>query len=128
MGRLCTILLLVFFLGSVAFFVGDGTALGFLEGDGWIVFPGDDAAAPGVFSRDSRRRTGGPQLVSIEPWPVAEGEICSWLPASGSTMLAAVLRQERRSAASAEIPVVNSESRVAEMFLRDGNWMGPRVR
>ena len=118
MGRLCTILLLVFFLGSVAFFVGDGTALGSLEGGGWIVFPGDDAAAPGVFSRDSRRRTGGPQLVSIEPLPVAEGEMCQWLPASGSTMLAAVLRQERRGAASAEISVVNSESRVAEVVHR----------
>ena len=40
-----------------------------------------------------RRPTGYPQLVSVEPLPVADGQMCEWVPASASTTLVAALRQ-----------------------------------
>ena len=44
-----------------------------------------------------RRPTGEPQLVSVEPLPALEGQICEWAPASASTTLLASLQQEGAS-------------------------------
>ena len=41
-----------------------------------------------------RNPAGGPQLVSVEPLPAMEGEMCQWLTAGANTTLVAALRQE----------------------------------
>ena len=44
--------------------------------------------------------TGQPQLVSVEPWPVSEGQICRWVPTGTSSTLRAMLQQEQTSQAN----------------------------
>ncbi|OFW36410.1 MAG: hypothetical protein A3J28_07110 [Acidobacteria bacterium RIFCSPLOWO2_12_FULL_60_22] len=44
-----------------------------------------------------RRPTGEPQLVSVEPLPALEGQICEWAPASAGTTLLGSLQQEGAS-------------------------------
>ena len=45
----------------------------------------------------SADKVAGPRLVSIEPLPMMDGQMCQWLPASASTTLTAALQQERTS-------------------------------
>src|SRR3990172_769357 len=49
------------------------------------------------------RATGGPQLVSIQPIPEADGAMCEWVPASseGGTLYAALLQRQQDRAATA---------------------------
>jgi DNA-binding beta-propeller fold protein YncE len=44
-----------------------------------------------------RKPSGAPQLVSIEPLPSADGEMCQWIPASASSTLTEALLQEEDS-------------------------------
>ena len=46
------------------------------------------------------RPTGEPQLISVEPMPMAEGDNCVWEPASASTTLTSELAQEREETSS----------------------------
>ena len=41
-----------------------------------------------------RKPAGHAQLVSYEPLPALDGEMCQWVPASASTTLAASLQQD----------------------------------
>ena len=70
-----------------------------------------------------RKSTGYPQLISYEPLPREEGEMCEWMPASASASLVATLRQERRAgrAASAEekSQPVNFSQRKPVRMIRD---------
>lgn len=43
------------------------------------------------------RPTGYPQLVSIEPLPEMDGEMCEWVPASSTARLLAARQQERQA-------------------------------
>ena len=47
------------------------------------------------------RPTGEPQLISVEPMPMAEGDTCVWEPASARTTLTAELMREGEDASSA---------------------------
>ncbi len=63
----------------------------------------------GAASRgDLRRPTGSPQLISVEPLPEADGQICEWAPASTSATLASSFAAESvapaATARSADIP------------------------
>ena len=60
-----------------------------------------------------RRPTGAPQLISIQPMPSADGEMCEWVPASTQTLLVAALQQERLSARAAEVSAADNETRTA---------------
>ncbi len=65
-----------------------------------------------------RKSTGQAQLVSIQPWPEMDGEMCQWMPAStGATMLAA-LRQDQRSARAAGPSAVDAD-RAPVRVIRD---------
>ena len=48
-----------------------------------------------------RRPTGSPQLVSVEPLPALDSEMCQWVPASASATRRAALRQEQMAARAA---------------------------
>ena len=69
----------------------------------WIVLPnGRNLSGASATGRSSWwPQTGGPQLVSIQPFPEMEGAICEWMPASAtataSTGLTAALWQEPAS-------------------------------
>lgn len=68
-----------------------------IAGAAWILFVGE-AKRPELSAASQaalRRPTGYPQLVSVEPLPVADGQMCEWVPASASTTLAVALRQQR---------------------------------
>ena len=49
-----------------------------------------------------RRPTGQPQLVSVEPLPESDGEMCQWETASATTTLTSLL--EERAARPADVP------------------------
>jgi DNA-binding beta-propeller fold protein YncE len=88
-----------------------------------------------------RYASGYPQLVSVEPLPVLEGEMCQWMPASSSTLLAPAPQRDARagSADADRAPVrvirdtfptysaiaVNLQS--DEVFLQDENLFGIKV-
>lgn len=66
-----------------------------VAGAAWILFLGE-AKQPewrAASQAALRRPTGSPQLVSIEPLPMMDGEMCQWVPASTSTNLATTLQQ-----------------------------------
>jgi hypothetical protein len=42
---------------------------------------------PAMHSGEVRRPTGSPQLVSVEPLPAMDGEMCQWMPASARAFL-----------------------------------------
>ena len=70
-----------------------------IAGAAWILFVGE-AKRPELSAASQaalRRPTGYPQLVSVEPLPVADGQMCEWVPASAGTTLAVALRQQRLS-------------------------------
>jgi len=71
---------------------------GVLLAAAWILISGAPQAPDLERSSRSalRRATGGPQLVSIDPFPMgADGEMCQWMPASANMPLAVLLQQER---------------------------------
>ena len=41
--------------------------------------------------RSARKPTGQPQLVSVKPLPVPEGQVCPWMPASASSSMSSLL-------------------------------------
>ena len=59
----------------------------------WIVLPnGRNFSGASATGRSSwRPQTGGPQLVSIQPFPAMEGAICEWMPASATATASASL-------------------------------------
>src|SRR3972149_2943845 len=61
----------------------------------------------------SGRPTGGPQLVSVEPLPVMDGEMCEWEPASASMSLRSAFRQER---SAMRAPAEGGQTRTAIAF------------
>lgn len=72
----------------------------------WVLVAGS-ALAPDLersseSTRESTRRkpTGSPQLVRIDPFPVMDGEMCQWMPASAGIPLAVALQQELRERAA----------------------------
>ena len=64
------------------------TSLG--VGAGFLLSGGNDFEARSAFGL---KPTGFPQLVSIEPLPAMDGEMCQWMPASASGSLRAALLQ-----------------------------------
>ena len=85
----------------------NGVALGLISLVGvlatWVLFSGMTQRA--ALSADSpshfRRPTGSAQLVSVEPLPEMDGQMCEWTPASASTTLMAALPQGRPAASGA---------------------------
>lgn len=59
-----------------------------------------------------QKPTGYPQLVSVDPLTTAEGEMCQWVPASGSVNLLEALQQEAASGAS---PAAAADSRSVQL-------------
>ena len=93
---------------SVSFFLALGTAIIlsvlFVSYGQWL---GERDAA----SSPLRKPTGYPQLVSVQPLPEMDGEMCEWVPASSQERLVAMLRQERvagRAASAADEPRTSS--------------------
>lgn len=70
----------------------------------WVLFA-RDAKLVHSSAASLREATGYAQLVSIDPLPelvpVADGEMCQWMPASAQTTLTAALREERLPARAA---------------------------
>ena len=64
-----------------------------VAGAAWILYSGATASP-------RRMATGEPQLVSVEPLPAMDGEMCEWVPAGAAASMAA-LRQESLAAARA---------------------------
>ena len=66
----------------------------------WQLFSsaGEKPGPRGASPPSARRAAGYPQLISIEPLPEMDGEMCEWTPASASSQLVAALRQESSSA------------------------------
>src|SRR3990172_275157 len=64
-----------------------------------------------VASRAAARRPSGfPQLVSVEPLPVLDGEMCEFVPASATSgFLAATQQPPAQAAASAVRTAVNAD-------------------
>ena len=70
----------------------------------WVLFAGgpkwlDSSAAASQAALPEP--TGYPQLVSIEPFPAMDGEMCAWAPASTATTLSGVLQQKRLASPAA---------------------------
>ena len=91
----------------------------------WVLLSGT-AAGPefaAAAQTGERRATGYPQLVSVEPLPAMDGEMCEWMPASASANLVAALRQERSSAraASGSAPDAVVIDRAPLRTIRDPN-------
>jgi hypothetical protein len=72
----------------------------------WIVFPnGGNLSGASAKGRSSWwPQTGGPQLISVQPFPEMEGAICEWMPASATsaTSPATALWQESSSTGAAQ--------------------------
>lgn len=70
----------------------------------------------------SLQPTGQPQLVSVEPLPDLDGEMCQWTPASSQERLIAAVQQERaaaRFAAAADAKGSISIDRAPARVIRD---------
>ncbi|MBI4464314.1 MAG: hypothetical protein HY647_06375, partial [Acidobacteria bacterium] len=65
----------------------------------WIAISGETKHPLEASSAIQQKPTGYPQLISVEPLPGLDGQMCEWVPASSNMTLAAALQQE--SAASA---------------------------
>ncbi len=72
----------------------------------WVLFAGKtDLSRWSAASRAGLRRpTGYPQLVSVDPLPSMNGEMCQWVPASGSARLLA---------AAVQGPVTDADAKAA---------------
>ena len=64
------------------------------------------------------RNFGDDRLVSWEPLPAMEGEMCQWMPASASASLVAALQQQAGSGAAAMAPARPSDAARAEVAKR----------
>ena len=62
---------------------------------GWVLLHGRIAAGEwaAVSQTAWRRPTGQPQMLSAQPLPAMDGEMCEWEPASATMSLAATLQQ-----------------------------------
>lgn len=116
-----------------------------------VILQGSNVGTPDA-SGLTRKPTGQPQLISIEPLPASDGQMCEWVPASAS--MAETLQREQSAArtasgasADAARPVVDADrspvrvvrdtyptySAVAvdlntnEVFLQDENLFGVKV-
>jgi len=80
----------------------------------WMLFlGGPDSPEWSAASRAAlRKAAGGPQLVSIEPLPALDGQLCQWTPASANTTLAAVLQQERRATSPPPAPSADGKTSI----------------
>jgi DNA-binding beta-propeller fold protein YncE len=69
----------------------------------------------------SRRATGAPQLVGMEPLPETSGEMCVWEPAaaSESEMLAAIFAQDQHVSADWETKPPGNADRPPARIIRD---------
>ena len=65
----------------------------------WVLFGGEvkEPEFTAASRTQFRRHTGHAQLVSYEPLPAMDGEMCQWVPASASTTLAAALWKQQPS-------------------------------
>lgn len=72
----------------------------------WVVSAGNRSRPEmAAASRAVRKNpTGDPQLISVDPLPDMEGNMCEWVPASASARFVRFLRQERSSASGAVLP------------------------
>lgn len=71
-----------------------------------------------------RKPLGYPQLVSVEPLPASDGQMCQWLPARANTTLMASLQQDRIAAhppvpASADVGRSVAADRTPVRVIRD---------
>ena len=73
-----------------------------------LFYWGTNGSAWGADSEVLRRPTVFPMLISVEPLPSMEGEMCQWLPASGNMTLAAAFRQEQMETHAA--PAVSTDT------------------
>ena len=81
-----------------------------VAGAAWVLFAGE-AKQPewrAASQAALRKATGQPQLVSVEPLPMMDGDLCQWMPASANTTLVAALRQES-STSSSRMPEQDEE-------------------
>jgi DNA-binding beta-propeller fold protein YncE len=95
----------------------------------WVIASGIDKRAE--LSTDlqllARKPTGSAQLVSIEPFPETDGEMCQWTAVAASSPLAGELAQERiaalRAPSTADTGVENSVTldRAPVRSIRDPN-------
>lgn len=135
---------------------GNGSAILFLillAFATWLLIPGAATRTELAVATASAFRSpaGGPQLVSIEPLPIPEGEMCEWMPASATGTLSAALQRTPPTASGAtESPSTTStevdrnplrvirdtyptysavavDTRVNEVFLQDENLFSLRV-
>lgn len=66
----------------------------------------------------AQKPIGAARLISYEPLLAIEGEMCEWVPASGSTSLVAALRQEQLSARAMASRASDDEAQRAEVAKR----------
>lgn len=76
---------------------------------GLIVLKGGNRNAPAA---QAGKTTGYPQLVSVQPWPETDGEMCQWVPASAGSSLMAAIEQQREARQSS--PSEESKAEVAK--------------
>lgn len=82
---------------------------------GFVLFAGKAERPEFAAASQSALRVpdGDAQLVSVEPLPATDGDMCEWIPASTQTRLVAALRQERLSARAATEASADTEERTA---------------
>ncbi len=119
----------------------------------WFLFAGPTSRTPfrAAGAIANRLPNGGPQLISIDPLPEAEGEMCQWASASASSTFPVALEQtgpakmsapENQPGASAEVDraplrvirdtyptysAISVDTRTNETFLLDENLFGLKV-
>ncbi|MCH8268058.1 MAG: hypothetical protein IH846_11105 [Acidobacteria bacterium] len=69
----------------------------------WVLFAGQAKRLEWTAASEAalRKPTGYPQLISVEPFPGMDGQMCQWVPANAMTSLRTALQQERRAAQTA---------------------------
>jgi hypothetical protein len=74
-----------------------------LAAGAWYLFAGQASRTPlgGAGAIANRLPNGGPQLISIDPLPETDGEMCKWVTKSASGTLLAALEQTRAAKISA---------------------------
>ena len=70
------------------------------------------------------RPAGSARLISVEPLPEMDGQMCEWVPASASSALEAALWQERMAGRAAGISAARGGQR-AEGGPRKALWAVP---
>ena len=82
--------------------IGMAGILGLIAVAAWVLVGGDAKWADfeEASHRVLRRPAGYAQLVSVEPLPAMDGEMCQWMPAGANATLLASLRQNRSTSAA----------------------------